>query len=1681
MSYHTIQANIGSRLTAVVALLLCFGTVLQLWGISIAEAKGVHVTVAAPWTETPFLQEGCEWAAVRESNRDGFYECLQDVWHHVGALNNNNNNHNNNNNSISSIAGGALTLTQKSQYEMLFDIMERKNRSSYQMALLKMKLAARVYSPAVEAHWALARIAMRLADGCSIEGKPFVMIFGNAICNEHTLEKMLKDLSLSYSKDTNKRENNKEVEKETMMLFPKLDHIHPESKGQHVVILYGLVGEQQTMRLFKIIQSYLHIVRFAFRHLPVTGGMWENPLFVQGYGVTVDLKNVEYKVMDKKSSETETEQQENKSEGEGRDIEPVGGFDLNILKRRYPNLTKQLNSFGDYLAEMIDREEVKVDFHMWETQHMGGAAVKQVMNAAKEERLNVLLNILTNFPLHASKLSKMGSATGGAIDGEMQQVMMQLLSLVQAGSSLAFLNGQRINTPEMDLFSILEKIEAEDKLLESLTQILTSYHLPSPETDNGFLSVESTKMTGLLNDITETVQNRIALKGLDLKRATTRIWFPQKSILWINDIEKDSNYEHLSLDLNTIFETSYSGIPQIPKRNLLNIVGIVDPTTPEGHQAIITLMKIVAQGQPLRAGIVIVNPHWLPEIHVSIDKKEDDVEIPEKSSPSKAIMMIAATLWELLRENTGNAREAIQFMVYLREYVINGQTISDSDINVVAESILSMANKRSLLEIMGDKDFNKYYHETQETIYNLHFKEFPTILINGNMFSGDVLAALEKGLMMELSHIRDLVGEEKIKNTDVDMYESIMESSGAIHRYFRDLYEDQVYVNWASKSIIDFLQYRSFLFPLSNTKEVPLLSTVLRVQAPLKSRDLQAILKITEELYECKDRSEKCRFIRHTFAICGMLKDNKRRTLAVDLERLLINENINGNNKDGSRRLEFMREFLLKVIPKSDKIDMNNPDVYEKFLSTVHFSSDMEKVLANTSPKSDILLKEEEQEKLVDGFCKDMRNSHTLLTGEVEDIKSIYYYVNGRRFTYSDDYTLKDLEDAALRELSFAEIVGEVIKDIHFEKIHTYLQKNKPNNAFYASKISAVSALLKEYYIRVDLPKEYQHLPPAPGPISFVVNPISGKQPRHRFTIILDPISQKSQLLVSLCDYIVHSPIDASCTVYLNPSQHSGKPMRNFYQFVGDVNVNFDNTGRVIPPAAIFRRLPSKHLLTLGVVEPEGWTVFPMKAQYDLDNIILSSLPQASQYLYAIYRINSILITGSAKESGGSTPPRGLPLLIRSLRNNTNTNRNSVNSANSNSGSLTRDTLVMANLGYFQLQSTPGVWYLTVQPGAFAKSFYISKVKGVRTNYVEKIEYNGVFNFSKGQSIPIVVSSFTGEFIKLEVAKVPGEGNVQIGDLVEASAIHMEWPPRGPQKTRPVRPTLNIFSVASGHLYERFLRMMIHSVMKTSSDVHGANTTRIKFWLIENFLSPQFKELVPLLAEHYGFDVGFVTYRWPWWLNKQTEKQRTIWAYKILFLDVLFPLEVERIIFVDADQTVQADLHELYNMNIGNAPTAYTPFCRKHPNEATKNFRFWDQGFWLRHLNGKPYHISAIYLVDVRRLRAIAGGDKYRLMYSQLSRDPNSLANLDQDLPNFMQEEVPIYSLPEEWLWCETWCGAESKAQAKTIDLCNNPLTKIPKLENAKLIIKGWEEMDAELETLSEKLRQEHHAKQQRK
>ncbi|MCO5608373.1 hypothetical protein L7F22_062582 [Adiantum nelumboides] len=194
---------------------------------------------------------------------------------------------------------------------------------------------------------------------------------------------------------------------------------------------------------------------------------------------------------------------------------------------------------------------------------------------------------------------------------------------------------------------------------------------------------------------------------------------------------------------------------------------------------------------------------------------------------------------------------------------------------------------------------------------------------------------------------------------------------------------------------------------------------------------------------------------------------------------------------------------------------------------------------------------------------------------------------------------------------------------------------------------------------------------------------------------------------------------------------------------------------------------------------------------------------------------------------------------------------------------------------------------------------------------------------------------------------------------------------------------------------------------------------------------------------------------------------------KVLFLDVIFPLNLSKVIFVDADQIVRADLKELIDTDLKGAPYGFPPMG--NDSFDMDNFRFWEQpgGYWQKFLNGKPYPISALFVIDLNRFRLQAAGDKLRGHYQALSQDPGSLSNLDQDLVASMIHVVNIHSLAKEWLWCETWCSWDWYDRAKSIDLCSNPKTKEPKLDRAKRQIPEWTMYDDEVASVGLKFREQ--------
>ncbi|ORY79472.1 hypothetical protein BCR37DRAFT_394192 [Protomyces lactucae-debilis] len=504
--------------------------------------------------------------------------------------------------------------------------------------------------------------------------------------------------------------------------------------------------------------------------------------------------------------------------------------------------------------------------------------------------------------------------------------------------------------------------------------------------------------------------------------------------------------------------------------------------------------------------------------------------------------------------------------------------------------------------------------------------------------------------------------------------------------------------------------------------------------------------------------------------------------------------------------------------------------------------------------------------------------------------------------------------------------------------------------------------------------------------------------------VFLDPLSENAQRWSTIIKSLSNLP-NVFIKVHMIPkSGLTELPLKRFYRYLMPAEPSF------APVHVDFSGMPSD--LMVFTLEPwNSWVIAPVSAIEDLDNLHLGD-----RSIDAVFEVTHILVQGHAREANTTNPPRGAQLVL-----------------SSGDGVSQAETIIMANLGYFQLKAMPGSWQLALKEGKSDEIFELQS--SVRTVHVD---------------------SWAPSTLYVRLARKPGMEKADVLDDKQTAGKGSLWSKvsnMGKKDTALVKKhaDINIFTVASGHLYERFVYIMVSSVM--------AHTDKsVKFWFISNFLSPQFRKFIPHLAERLGFEYEMITFTWPHWLRKQTEKQRIIWGYKILFLDVMFPLDLEKVIFVDADQIVRTDMIELVNEDLKGKVWGYTPMCDSR--KEIEGFRFWKQGYWKSFLRGKPYHISALYVIDLVAFRAQATGDRLRQQYHALSADPESLSNLDQDLPNHLQAQIPIHSLKQDWLWCETWCSDESLATAKTIDLCQNPMTKEPKLDRARRQLPEWNEYD---------------------
>lgn len=176
---------------------------------------------------------------------------------------------------------------------------------------------------------------------------------------------------------------------------------------------------------------------------------------------------------------------------------------------------------------------------------------------------------------------------------------------------------------------------------------------------------------------------------------------------------------------------------------------------------------------------------------------------------------------------------------------------------------------------------------------------------------------------------------------------------------------------------------------------------------------------------------------------------------------------------------------------------------------------------------------------------------------------------------------------------------------------------------------------------------------------------------------------------------------------YLAPTSDKDDNRKSATRIYRYVSPNFQ-TSEGVDDMAMFSNLPIDTVLTVGLDTVPSWLVMATKSKVDLDNLLIPSNDNDS--VRVEYSLKNIMIEGHSRDFNTHQPPRGLEL---QLIDSTATNVLKLADSTAINTNVVGDTIVMANLGYFQLKSNPGIYQIQIREG---KSNLIYKLYSLGDN-----------------------------------------------------------------------------------------------------------------------------------------------------------------------------------------------------------------------------------------------------------------------------------------------------------------------------------------------------------------------------
>jgi UDP-glucose:glycoprotein glucosyltransferase len=1009
------------------------------------------------------------------------------------------------------------------------------------------------------------------------------------------------------------------------------------------------------------------------------------PLAVNGYGVELALKRTDYIVIDDR-------------QGDGEE----GGADS-----KQEQSDSHTNTSGDNILTAMD-EDIS-DLKPLTAKELSGLGLKAtsfIMDS--EDPFDTLLKISQDFPKFSHALSRRNASAEVVSEHKSNRE-----AFLPSGYNVIWMNGQQVQSREMDAFALLQQMRRERAMVGNLREL-------------GFTGSEAVSIlshSAIAESKSKTGSQRYNYRD-DLEGG--------KVIIWLNDIEKDKRYNTWPGDLESLLQRTWPGqLPQV-RRDIHNVVIPMDLTDVTDIEILVEqLQMIVKRKVPIRFGFVplLATPNMV-----------DQAKIVYHLSETFGLSALFTYLEQFLKDKPPVVAKKEYFTSATKDrQPRSGQRV------VEFEDIFTSSEKYPVdkLEAEGMESAQESDSVARAGKYLARLEAHT---IPAPFFSNGVAMSRNENWLNTMSGQIDF----DLRSLQRQVYDGIIPEETSLASYLIESAPSQrnaliVPEDEATISIINIGDLLS--------KYGPLLETIPQISSTASEIGLE-------------------RFGPHFMLVADLDSDEGQTSLlqALDFQSTHKDSELVILHNPGRTQSKNRSTLLATHVSKSGHILSSN---YASRLFRHTHETDSTK---------------QESTKGVQYWSKFSKVVEALNLGPGQS----GIFLNGRKvgpLPSSNPLSISDLELLLRYERSKRLEPAEkalTLLGLH-DRVDSPLKAAILTSTIALSGVSDIPEGIFDSAPTIRMDRFHQWAG------SHTLIQIGDPEASSIHIVAsIDPTSQTAQRWLAILKVL--SNLDGVfLKLYLNPQETlSDLPIKRFYRYVLNAEPTFSPDGEVQALAAEFRGVPKEALLNLALDVPPAWLVAAKESIHDLDNIKLTSL-QDGLNVDALYELEHILIEGHSRDTTVGQPPRGVQVLLGTDKD-----------------PHFADTIIMANLGYFQFKSNPGYWNLKLQTGRSSQIFTIDSAGP-----------EGYYAAPGDERTDITLMSFQGKTLYPRLSRKAGQEEEDVLEAAKntyierASKLASSFLSKtGLAPAQSQHADINIFSVASGHLYERMLSIMMVSTMR---------------------------------------------------------------------------------------------------------------------------------------------------------------------------------------------------------------------------------------------------------------------------